>query len=243
MVEMFTYTNPGGRPENEDSIGSMQKDDMACVLVADGLGGHGGGAIASSAASEVILKAFEENGDMDQEWVDSLFQSVNQIVLDKQTSHCKMKTTCAVLFLKGEKACWAHLGDSRLYHFVNGKIAHITDDHSVSQLAVLSGEITRDQIRFHEDRNRVLRSFGVEGTVKPTICETTLEPGVFHAFLLCSDGFWEYVLEAEMESTLKRVMRWSSRPDKWIKAMRKILEKKVDGTNDNYSAAALFYLE
>ena len=243
MVELFTYSNPGGRPENEDSVGSMQKEDMACILVADGLGGHGGGATASSLASEVILEAFAENGAAEPEWVDSLFQSINQIILDKQTPVCKMKTTCAVLFIKGEKACWAHLGDSRLYHFMNGKIAHITDDHSVSQMAVLSGDITKEQIRFHEDRNRVLRSFGVEGMVKPTICEEAVEAGVFHAFLLCSDGFWEYVLEEEMESTLKKVMRWSSRPEKWIKAMKKILEKKVDGTNDNYSAAALFYLE
>ena len=146
-----------------------------------------------------------------------------------------MKTTLVFLTLENEKARWMHVGDSRLYHFKDGKLISQTTDHSVSQMAVMMGEITTHQIRFHEDRNRVLRSLGGENA-KPELSSVTDISEGNHAFLLCSDGFWEYVYESEMEQTLCQ----AKDPDDWIASMEQILQGRITGNNDNYTAAAAF---
>ena len=127
---------------------------------------------------------------------------------------------------------------SRLYHFVDGQQVFCTFDHSVSRMAVLAGEITMDDIRFHSDRNKLIKVIGKSKDTVPEYGECILKPGK-HAFLLCTDGFWEYVTEKEMEKTLKK----ASSPEKWILAMRKILAGRVDGTQDNNSAIAVFVEE
>ena len=127
-----------------------------------------------------------------------------------------------------------HVGDSRLYYFRNGRLEKQTLDHSVSQIAVLMGEIPQEGIRFHADRNRVLRALG-SGNAKPDI-SPLMELKEDTAFLLCTDGFWEYVYEREMEETLKEARE----PAVWLEKMRGILEKRIPEGNDNFSAAAVF---
>lgn len=237
MVDISGYSSPGGREYNEDTVVVWEDEVRQCLIVADGLGGHGGGQTASFVASELLLKAFQETEAVDTVWLGEAYEMANRAVLGQQTPQCQMKTTCVSLFVDKGQALWAHTGDSRLYHFVNGRLTRLTTDHSVSQMAVFSGEITWDQIRFHEDRNRVLRALGTEGPVKPDFDMAALDDGNFHAFLLCSDGFWEYVLEGEMEIDLTK----AESADEWIELMVRRLEQRVDGKNDNYTAAAMFY--
>lgn len=136
------------------------------------------------------------------------------------------------------RALWAHVGDTRLYHFWNGKLVGQTLDHSVSQLAVDMGLITGDQIRFHEDRSRLLRALGSDSPEPEPGGPVLLAKG-FHAFLLGTDGFWEYVTEPEMEETLAV----SSDPRQWLSRMKLILQRKGPGDRDNASAAAIFITE
>lgn len=97
------------------------------------------------------------------------------------------------------------------------------------------GEITPDQIRFHEDRSRVLRALGQDGELKVDIREERLSPGR-HAFLLCSDGFWEYVLEQEMVDDLAA----AASPEEWLDKMRARLIARAPEDNDNNTAAAVW---
>ena len=159
----------------------------------------------------------------------------HQAVRKRQTPDCTMKSTAVVLAVHGTDAAWAHVGDSRLYHFFQGRLDFQTRDHSASQVAVMLGEITPDQIRFHEDRSRILRALGQEGDLHAETGSRTLAPGR-HAFLLCSDGFWEYVLEAEMESEL----RAAKTPQEWLDAMRDRLSRRASADNDNNTAAAVW---
>ena len=239
MVEVASYSDKGGRDYNEDSVAVFEGEDRVCVIVADGLGGHGGGKTASETASGLMARAFANSPDpVDEQWLNEIFDSANQAVLYHQTARCRMKTTCVALFIRDGGAWWAHAGDSRLYHFVDGALEFCTMDHSVSQMAVLSGEITRAQIRFHEDRTKVLRALGADEDIKADIDYAPVFDGRFHAFLLCSDGFWEYVLEGEMEIDLSKAQT----PGEWIGYMTERLEKKVSGKNDNYTAAAVFVI-
>ena len=234
MIQIASYSDIGGRPCNEDTVRhAFQGDDRLCLIVADGLGGHGGGEQASAAAAQAVCSAWDGRADPASltQWV----REANRRVLALQTRQCAMKTTAAVLTLEPGRAVWAHVGDSRLYHFQDGKLAFQTMDHSVAQIGVMLGEITVDQIRFHEDRSRVLRALGQDDELNVEVKDQPLAPGR-HAFLLCSDGFWEYVLEEEMERTLKG----ASSPQDWLDRMREILSAKVPADNDNNTAAAVW---
>lgn len=236
MVKIATLSAQGGRDYNEDSVGVWEGSMCRCVVVADGLGGHGGGKVASSIAVGEIKEAVSKADRIDEPWILELYRHVNRRVLQEQTVSCKMKTTCVSLFLEQGMACWAHLGDSRLYHFEDGVLKSRTLDHSVSQMAVFADKITEDQIRFHEDRNRVLRAFGAESDVHPDIKKIKLVDNVLHSFLLCTDGFWEYVLETEMEIDLLK----TDSPEEWLRYMEERLKRKAGNKNDNYSAGAVF---
>jgi serine/threonine protein phosphatase PrpC len=167
---------------------------------------------------------------IDAEHIRVLFEQANIEVLKSQSPVEKMKSTAVALFIKDDAAIWAHVGDSRLYHFFDGRLVAQTLDHSVSQMAVFLGEIKSGQIRHHADRNRLLKAFGAGGELKAEIAPAcTLEPG-FHAFLLCTDGFWEYVWELEMEIDLAGC----SMPHEWIKAMIQRLSRRVPQDNDNF---------
>ena len=232
MLQTASYTDTGGRAENEDSTRQVRSgEDRLCLVVADGLGGHGGGARASAAAADAICR--EWRGEADPEALKSLVQIGHQAVTALQTPQCAMKSTVVALELAGNRAAWAHAGDSRLYHFTGGRLVFQTRDHSASQIAVFMGEITVDQIRFHEDRNRVLRALGQSGALTVEAGSETLCPGR-HAFLLCTDGFWEYVLENEMAADLSV----AADPPDWLARMRSRLAVRVPADNDNNTAAA-----
>ncbi len=234
MILTASYSDIGGRPCNEDTVGIRTiGSDRACVLVADGLGGHGGGDRASQAAARTILEGW--TGSSTPASLTELVQAAHRTVLSMQTAACKMKSTVAVLLLEQGRMDWAHVGDSRLYHFQNGSIVYQTQDHSASQIAVALGQISPEQIRFHEDRSRIFRALGAEGGLTVDTGEKWLPPGR-HAFLLCSDGFWEYVVEREMEQTLQA----SRSPQAWLDAMRALLISRVPPDNDNNTAAAVW---
>lgn len=233
MLQIANYTDCGGRPYNEDSCRAVSGLTELCLVVADGLGGHGGGELASSAATEKICLTW--NGQADKLRLVERIQEANKAVLELQTPACAMKTTVVALELEKQNAVWAHVGDSRLYHFHNGKIVTQTRDHSVAQMSVMLGDITPDQIRFHPDRSRVLRALGQKDALKVDCKEAQLEKGK-HAFLLCTDGFWEYVLENEMEEELGK----AENPDEWLSLMRKRLSERIPEDNDNNTAAAVW---
>ena len=133
-------------------------------MVADGLGGHGGGEKASRAAAECVQELW--SGAVSETELAALVQAAHGRVLSMQTRACAMKTTITVLALGGGRAAWTHVGDSRIYHFHNGSLVFQTRDHSASQIAVMLGNITPDQIRFHEDRARIYRALGQDGELK-----------------------------------------------------------------------------
>ena len=235
MFKSAMLTKVGGRAVNEDSVRAASGEGSLCAVLADGLGGHGGGDVASALTVDAIMDAYKAGELSSPARLEAAIEAANRRVLDAQTERCQMKSTVVALRLEGERMFWAHVGDSRLYHFKSGRIVSHTRDHSLSQLAVLMGEISEDQIRFHSQRSRILRALGSEGA-QPDVTEVlSLAPGET-CFLLCSDGFWEYVLESDMEGTMKE----AGSPEDWLAAMERILLGKVQPGNDNYSAIAVF---
>lgn len=238
-MELLTavFTSRGGRCKNEDSVYCVQKGNSALAAVADGLGMHGGGDIASQTAVNALSQSFFHDSDISVDSIRRCFEFANKAVLKRQTLDCKMKSTAAALFLRLGQGVFAHVGDSRIYHFRDGALVFQTTDHSVSQMAVDSGKINFSQIRFHEDRNRLLRAFGADENVRIEIRELTDLAAGRDAFLLCSDGFWEYVMESEMEVDLAK----SASPEQWVSYLLGRIGGRIGENNDNLSCVAIFY--
>lgn len=231
----YGYSDVGGRQINEDSFGVYEDNGKICAVVADGLGAHGGGKNASEIAVKNIINCVKHGRLPDETEIMYRFLQTNEEIIASRKNTYEMKTTAVMLALVKNRAIWAHIGDSRLYHFYNGRIKDYTIDHSLSQLAVSLGEITREQIPGHKERNKLLHVLGEEGE-QPEICgPVELEKG-FHAFLLCSDGFWEYVREEDMVLDLYR----TTSAKQWIQSMQCRLTQAAAKNNDNHTAVAVY---
>ncbi len=229
----------GGRDYNEDYYGSIElEDDLKCWTLADGLGGHGGGDVAAQLAVEAIVNTFAENPLLATGTLNLQFNKAQQAVTEGQNRSLKlanMQTTAVVLITHHDLALWGHIGDTRLYYFHEGYLQKQTSDHSVPQLLANAGEIDASEIRFHEDRNRLLRSIGSKEAFKPHLEQSPINLHSGDAFLLCTDGFWEYVFEAEMAEDLQQTRS----AVEWRNAMEQRLLARVPEGNDNYSAIAI----
>ena len=129
------------------------------------------------------------------------------------------------------------MGDTRTYYFRKNKIECRTKDHSVPQMMVSMGEIEEKDIRHHADRNRLLRVMGIEWTSPQYVLEKDIKLRRKQSFLMCTDGFWEYIEDEEMEKCLKN----ADTVQAWLEAMNEIVRSKGAGTDmDNYTALAVW---
>lgn len=234
-IDFASYSDIGGREVNEDSTLVKLYGGALIAAVADGLGDHGGGDVASKLVLETLDMRCKTAFPTGEEAFRNICADLNRAVLLAQNGRIRMKTTLAMVAIYGGTLACAHVGDSRAYYFHAEAIRYQSPDHSVSQLAVLTGEIKSEQIRFHEDRSRLLRSLGSEEAAAPDvwIAENTLAPG--DAVLLCSDGFWEYVLEKDMLDALKR----TKSAVEWLEVMKRFVKRRAKGKNDNNSAVTV----
>ena len=235
-----TLSHAGGRKINEDASGNFTLTaGQGCWVVADGLGGHGGGDVASRIVVDTMLDAYRSQPEFSSAHLGKMLEFAQYALLAQQQDNDRlsaMRSTVVVLLLEEAKACWAHVGDSRLYHFSNGRIVFQTKDHSVPQVMVDAGDIAYEDIRQHEDRNRLTRSLGNDGKVRSTVLAKPVAISAGDAFLLSTDGFWEFVSEADMEATLAQ----ADSPENWLAAMEAILLHNAPTSHDNYTATALF---
>jgi serine/threonine protein phosphatase PrpC len=231
----------GGRELNEDYCGFLELGESACWVVADGLGGYQGGAAAARVAVEAVLNSFKANLELSTAVLQSHLQAAQEAVLQAQKAQPRlstMRTTIVVLIADSKRVLWAHVGDSRLYCFENGRIAFCTSDHSVVQAMVTAGQLSPDRLRHNEDRNRLLRCLGNhDGDLRPTILAEprTLFRGT--SFLLCTDGFWENINETEMEVDFVK----PETPGEWLQLMADRVMEHVTENSDNYTAIVVTF--
>lgn len=235
-MELFfsQYTDKGGRANNEDSVGISEW----MTVVADGLGGHADGEVASRACVEYLLGRnlpdVPDNAAMHR-----LIEEVNAAVWqtkDAAKAPSNMATTVVAAFVKDGMFNYFNVGDSRLYFFRNHKLFFRSKDHSVTQACVNMGTITEAQMRFHEDRNKLTKVLGIDRNLKLNQDFQPFPLLAGDAYLLCTDGFWEYVWEKEMEKGLKK----AHTPQEWLAFMLKKLQKRVPENCDNQSAVCVF---
>ena len=239
MVDVAMLTKRGGRDHNEDYITKAEYEDQMCLILCDGLGGHACGEVASELVAASVAEHFEKLGYYPY-FLKDAFEGAQQALLEEQERrdlNNSMKTTLVVLVITPELIQWAHIGDSRLYRiYDNGAKYQRTRDHSLVQILCDTGEIRESEIREHEDRNKLMRAMGAKWGNKTYDVSAVLERGETQAFVLMTDGFWEYVYEEEMLSTF----RDADSAETWIHAMENYVLERADMTKtDNYSAIAV----
>ncbi len=231
-------SQPGGRRENQDCCDYLVQDGVGCWVLADGLGGHLGGRVAAKIAVSAALDAFRVDPECSQRAIKHYMDSANSAITTAQVCDpalSSMRTTAVMLVCDSRYALWSHVGDSRLYYFRDGTIQAQTRDHTVPQALCDAGKLSPDAIRFHAERNWLLRSLGHgdDAQAEPAHSMVPLKSG--DAFLLCSDGLWEYVTESEMELDLAKTRT----PARWLKKMEARVIEAAAGRGDNYTAIAL----
>lgn len=238
MLDYAVISEIGNRKLNEDYLRLAEKDGNYCFVVCDGLGGHGMGDIASQFVSNVFIEQFN-TCDTYEGFLSSAFSLAQEKLIEYQTENNvknKMRTTAAVLYVFDNMAHIGHIGDSRVYVFSDKKLMARTIDHSVPQMLALSGEITENEIRKHPDRNIILRAMGTDWEKPMYELMQPIALSECKGFLLCSDGFWEFIDENEMFNSLKN----SKTADEWLRSMKLVVEKNgINKKMDNYSAIAV----
>ncbi len=244
MISYYGMSKLGTRDKNEDyyNIWKDASGNKYMFALADGLGGHRKGEVASRVVVETSIEVAMKNVS-DEIIMDKCFLEGQKNLLAEQIKNNAindMKTTQVLLYINNNKAKWAHVGDSRLYRFKTGMFPRMVErtlDHSVVQNMALSGQIKEKNIRFHEDRNMLLRVMGTEWDSPKHTVDNYIELKKNENFLLCSDGFWEWIDEKNMLLCLKK----SASPEEWIKRMEKIIIENVGEKKcDNYTAIAIF---
>ena len=239
MVKFSMFSDSGTRPNNEDNIGMYEDGENYCFVLADGLGVHGKGEVASQIAVDSSILKYVEMEDR-RDFLKEAFESAQATITryqNEERSCMDMKTTMVALVVQEDSVRWGHIGDSRLYYFQRGRLKERTLDHSVPQMLVSVGKLKEREIRHHPDRNRLLRVLGIEmDEVNYQESEPVARTGQ-QAFLLCSDGFWELIEEKKMEALLKK----AESPEHWVRLMQEVILKNGKNTDmDNYSAIAVW---
>lgn len=197
------------RKINEDSM--LCIDSLNFYMVADGVGGHNSGEIASTLAVELV-KAYllsnpsecVEESDL-PDYFNHCLQQVNEEIYRRAASvqeNVGMATTVVMLLLRQNKAYIINVGDSRAYYFSKGKLHKITEDHTYVNELLKQGRISKEEAEVHPKRNMITRALGSEETIMPDFYQ--LDVTIGDRILLCTDGLYNEVGEEEICALVNR---------------------------------------
>ncbi len=216
----------GGRPTQQDDLVCLH--DPTCsarlLVLADGMGGDGAGELASQCVVHVARKLWEQGLWREQsgaQFLETLCQEAHLELCRRGRTLAEgdPHSTIVAMLMIGNRVCWVHVGDSRLYRFQGLRCLDRTEDHSVAQLRVRRGELSVDQLASAPDQHRLLRGLG--GPQPPQVDHgcADLRPG--QAFALCSDGVWEHLSTHELAGLARR----RDQRDALVAALTKAVER------------------
>lgn len=220
-IKFFAATDIGRqRDHNEDNY--LVDPKLHLFVVADGMGGHAAGEVASQIAVHTVCRTVRENADVIERHRDSPDSpTARQEILAVmehaiQSATCEvyrraqedaakrgMGTTCSVLLLVGSRGFIAHVGDSRIYLVRQGQVHQITEDHSLLNELVRRGKLKREEIEsspYAKYKNAVTRAVGAYETVEADTLDFEVLPG--DQFLMCSDGLHAYLKDKDIRDVL-----------------------------------------
>lgn len=233
-------TDPGKvRDHNEDSVIIVKNHNNEMLLaVADGMGGHRGGEIASSIAISHIGKTFRELGKLGKKedailWIKNAVSEANVQIYkytEENPESAGMGTTIVLAVLTSEYLLFGNIGDSSGYVYKDKSIHKITSDHTLVNLLVKSGEITEEEAKEHPRKNVLMKALGATTTVEMDIFDVETDvDGIF----LCSDGLTNMLDDEQISKVLNEQLSIEEKVNKLI------IKSNNRGGTDNISVAFL----
>lgn len=193
------------RAQNQDSLAVVTESDL--YAVADGMGGHNGGEVASAMAVELLE---EHAGEATLEALKEAARIGNRAIFEKAGSDPDLRgmgtTLCALRVVpgpEGDELAWINVGDSRVYLFRDDRLVQLSTDHSLVEDLLRDGQLTPDEAAVHPQRNIITRALGID--VDVDVDGSTVLPFTGDRFLLCSDGLFGEVSEDQIGSVLRRL--------------------------------------
>ena len=241
---IFQESRKGTRKSNEDRAGYAYSREALLMAVADGMGGHLHGEVASQIAVQVLTEAFRREA---KPKLTDPFAFLQKSIIDAHFAlgdYAKARrlvesprTTCVACVVQDSTAYWAHAGDSRLYHVREGRIQAQTRDHSRVQMLVDQGRVREEAVAAHPDRNKIFNCVGA--TTLPQFEQS--KPALLRAddtLILCTDGFWGpltgklitgVLLKSDIMKGIPELLDWA--------------EQRAGGDCDNLSVVAMTWAE
>jgi len=208
----FTVESDIGRKRtlNEDrAVVLTNAIGMQLAIVADGMGGHNAGDVASTMAVDGFAASFNavqkpfETATAQRAWLDQTIKKVNKDIYNYSLTHdeCQgMGTTLIAAFIAGDDVMICHIGDSRAYVLSEASITQITRDHSYVNVLVETGQISEAEAQVHPQKNYIIKSLGTEATIEPDYYQVQLLP--YSYLLICSDGLSNKLMASELHSVV-----------------------------------------
>ncbi len=241
---IYQASRKGTRKLNQDRIGYFYSRDALLMVVADGMGGHLNGEVASQVTVKFISDTFNREAVPRLADPERFLRTVLVDAHHAVGAHARRhelpespRTTCVACVVQDGIAHWAHVGDSRLYHLREGRIESQTRDHSQVQRLLDTGRISREAASSHPERNRIYNCLG--GTVPPKVAlsrGTRLVAG--DVVLLCTDGVWGPVNNQTITALLTKSDIMQSVPE-----LLDLAEIRAGKECDNLSAVAMTWME
>jgi len=218
------------RDANEDSY----LIDRPLYAVADGMGGHLAGDVASSTAVRVISEQASAASSSDPESLVQIVTAANSAIYEKARADSGLRgmgTTCTLALVDGGRALIAHVGDSRAYLLSDGELEQLTEDHTLVSRMVREGKIHPDEAQHHPQRSIITRALGVDSEVEVDLLDIELHLG--DRLLICSDGLSSVVGKDTIQTTLQEVS------DPQEAAERLVAQANDAGGDDNITVIIL----
>ncbi len=243
-VDACAATHQGDRKEQQDRVAILAHPrfkGMAIAVVADGMGGHTGGALAAEQVlhtARTNLDAFFPAEESPQGMLkNSMLEAHTLIKASRFMNEKEPHSTAVMLLMQPDVFTWGHCGDSRLYRFRGTMMIERTVDHSFVEHLLAIGKIKPEQLATHPSRNVLMTSLGGQDEPRFDFAEARdLQAG--DSFLLCSDGLWAYFEEAEIAQLLAE----NSARDA-CELLISLARQRAEGGGDNLSLVVVRLLE
>lgn len=240
-MQAHYQTDPGKvRSHNEDSVTIVKNlSGDYLLLVADGMGGHKAGEIASSVAVTTIGSRFQNLSSLGSKmdaitWLKEIIEEVNTTIIKYAEEHVNatgLGTTLVCAVLTKDYLIFANIGDSSGFVYKNGKLYKVTKDHTLVNILVESGELRPEEAENHPQKNVLMKALGAAPKIEPDIFDVETK---VDGILLCSDGLTNMVSKEQIERVLNdKDLEINEKIDKLI------LKSNLRGGNDNISIAFL----
>jgi serine/threonine protein phosphatase PrpC len=241
---IFQESRKGTRKSNQDRVGYAYTRDSLIMIVADGMGGHLHGEVASQIAVQLITEAFQREAKPQLADPPGFLQKCMTDAHFALGDYAKARnlvesprTTCVACVVQDGTAHWAHVGDSRLYHVREGRIHLRTRDHSRVQMLVDQGRIREEAVSAHPDRNKIFNCIGATALPQVELSSPALlREG--DTLLLCTDGMWGSLTVPLITAALQK-----SEIMKAIPELLDLAELRAGMECDNLSVVAMTWAE